>query len=244
MSNATATEDVDLTLVWTAGIILMILGAIYAMQLATQGVQCCVKRLWRASGSQFDCSLLERASTSIVQEEMDVAEASDVSAPDLRRQVFGDTTSDASDGRPTTRQSASRSGPAINASRQNTSQSGCAQRASSGGHGSATSKQSATPSGSGGNAVVTSTLNMSSQSGLVASLSLTSATQSGSAAVAGRVDQVSGDDGSKETHSEEGRAVVGSACNSWNEFQKENRGKHWGTEKMRAEYYKLKCHKK
>ena len=226
MSNATATEDVDLTLVWTAGIILMILGAIYAMQLATQGVQCCVKRLWRASGSQFDCSLLERASTSIVQEEMDVAEASDVSAPDLRRQVFGDTTSDASDGRPTTRQSASRSGPAINASRQNTSQSGCAQRASSGGHGSATSKQSAT------------------QSGLVASLSLTSATQSGSAVVAGRVDQVSGDDGSKETHSEEGRAVVGSACNSWNEFQKENRGKHWGTEKMRAEYYKLKCHKK
>ena len=226
MSNATATEDVDLTLVWTAGIILMILGAIYAMQLATQGVQCCVKRLWRASGSQFDCSLLERASTSIVQEEMDVAEASDVSAPDLRRQVFGDTTSDASDGRPTTRQSASRSGPAINASRQNTSQSGCAQRASSGGHGSATSKQSAT------------------QSGLVASLSLTSATQSGSAVVAGRVDQVSGDDGPKETHSEEGRAVVGSACNSWNEFQKENRGKHWGTEKMRAEYYKLKCHKK
>ena len=204
-------------------------------------IQCCVKRLWRASGSQFDCNVLERASTSIVQEEMDVAEASDVSAPDLRRQVFGDTTSD---GRPTTRQSASRSGPAINASRQNTSQSGCAQRASSGGHGSATSKQSATPSGSGGNAVVTSTLNMSSQSGLVASLSLTSATQSGSAAVAGRVDQVSGDDGSKETHSEEGRAVVGSACNSWSEFQKENRGKHWGTEKMRAEYCKLKCHKK
>ena len=73
---------------------------------------------------------------------------------------------------------------AINASRQNTSQSGCAQRASSGGHGSATSKQSAT------------------QSGLVASLSLTSATQSGSAVVAGRVDQVSGDDGSKETHRE------------------------------------------
>jgi hypothetical protein len=186
-------------------------------------IQCCVKRLWRASGSQFDCSLLERASTSIVQEEMDVAEASDVSAPDLRRQVFGDTTSD---GRPTTRQRASRSGSAIKASRQSTSQSGFAQRASSGGHGSATSKQSAT------------------QSGLVASLSLTSATQSGSAVVAGRVDQVSGDDGSKETHSEEGRAVVGSACNSWSEFQKENRGKHWGTEKMRAEYCKLKCHKK
>ena len=39
MSNATATEDVDLTLVWTAGIILMILGAIYAMQLATQGLR-------------------------------------------------------------------------------------------------------------------------------------------------------------------------------------------------------------
>lgn len=57
MSNATATEDVDFTLVWTAGIILMILGAIYAMQLVTKGIQCCVKRLWRASGSQFDCNV-------------------------------------------------------------------------------------------------------------------------------------------------------------------------------------------
>ena len=57
MSNATATEDVDLTLVWTAGIILMILGAIYAMQLVTKGIQCCVKRLWRASGSQYDCNV-------------------------------------------------------------------------------------------------------------------------------------------------------------------------------------------
>ena len=57
MSNATATEDVDFTLVWTAGIILMILGAIYAMQLVTKGIQCCVKRLWRASGSQYDCNV-------------------------------------------------------------------------------------------------------------------------------------------------------------------------------------------
>ncbi|CAL1138884.1 unnamed protein product [Cladocopium goreaui] len=78
MSNATATEDVDFTLVWTAGIILMILGAIYAMQLVTKGIQCCVKRLWRASGSQYDCN-------------------------DLRRRVFGDFTGD---GRPTTRQRA------------------------------------------------------------------------------------------------------------------------------------------
>ena len=69
MSNSTATEDVDLTAVWTVCIILMILGAIYAMQLMAKGATCCLKRLWRASGSQFECNVSERASTSIEPEE-------------------------------------------------------------------------------------------------------------------------------------------------------------------------------
>ena len=32
--------------------------------------------------------------------------------------------------------------------------------------------------------------------------------------------------------------------NDWNEFQRMNRGKGWGTEKMRAEYYKEKSEEK
>ena len=96
-----------------------------------------------------------------------------------------------------------------------------------------------TQSGSASDAVVNATLRTSSQSGIAATISVTSATPSGSADASSSVGVMSGEDGSNVTRKVENQLVV-LPCNSWNEFQGANRGKHWGSEKMRAEYYKQK----
>eukprot|EP00435_Cladocopium_sp_Y103_P059661 s601_g21.t1 len=258
MSNATATEDEDLSSMWTVGIILMILGAIYAMQLLAKGVKCCVRRLWRASGSQSESTEVETTSTSIEQRAVDVAEAG-VSGQDQRRRIFRDSTGESMSAS-TPLRSSSQSGSGAEQSLGSASRSGSM---------SATSRQSATPSGLGDDLAVAATLSMPSQSGLSNARSLKRSTPSGSQAVAASSStslngsRPSGSGASstlKSLRHSGSAAAVGSVgsrsevskdvavaispeapfCNLWNEFQKAHRGLGWGSEKMRSEYYKAK----
>jgi hypothetical protein len=96
MSNATAVGDEDLTALWTTGIILMVMGAIYMMQLMAKGVHCCMRRLW-ASGSQVRSEALASTSTTVgyeTSEEEMSAGSSEISAQHLRRRVFGEEAGD------------------------------------------------------------------------------------------------------------------------------------------------------
>ena len=67
MSNATAMESEDLTTLWTTSIILMVMGAIYVLQLLAKGAKCCLRRLW-ASGSLANGESSETVATSLRQE--------------------------------------------------------------------------------------------------------------------------------------------------------------------------------
>ena len=67
------------------------------------------------------------------------------------------------------------------------------------------------------------------------------ATQSGSAAAVGSVG-VSSSESSDGVYKDTkvGNIPEAPFCNLWNQFQKAHKGKGWGTERMRAEYYKAK----
>ena len=161
-----------------------------------------------------------------------MASTGDVRAQELRRRVFGNVTG-ASES--TARCMTTQSGLAGARSLKKVTQSGSA---------GATPLKSVTQSGSGREAVVTSTMTLPPQSGLAATISLTSASPSGSVEVGGRVGSVSRQKGSRKTRRVESELLVEPSCNSWNEFQRANSGKHWGIEKMRAEYYKMKSQKR
>ena len=128
-----------------------------------------------------------------------------------------------------TLQSMPRSGSAASMTLQSTPQSGSAasltlRSVPHSGFQASTSNQSTSQSGSQEQS--TSTLGMTRRSGVAL------AAESSSAAIGGEM---------SEPRSV-GRVVstAASSYNPWNEFQRANRDKGWGSEKMRAEYYKMK----
>ena len=250
---------------WTTGIILMVLGAIYVLQLLTKGVHCCLKRLW-ASGSQLPGESLDATSTlrehETSEEEGAETGSSEISALHLRRRVFGDVTGErsaqssktpsGSDGISSvdvsatlTLQSSSQSGSVASMTLQSTPQSGSqasiSQRTRTQ-SGSAASLAQPSTSRSGSQLQSTSALNMTRQSGSQqqSASSLSMPIQSGTVAV-DRSSRVSLGGEIAEPHGVVGTpSTVASSYNRWNAFQHAHKGKGWGTEKMRAEYYKTK----
>lgn len=249
MSNATAVGDEDLTALWTTGIILMVMGAIYVMQLMAKGVHCCMRRLW-ASGSQVRSEALASTSTTVgyeTSEEEMSAGSSEISAQHLRRRVFGEEAGDSETQRMRTQsgshgatssmdvsatmtlQSMPRSGSAASMTLQSTPQSGSAasltlRSVPHSGFQASTSNQSTSQSGSQEQS--TSTLGMTRRSGVAL------AAESSRAAI--------GDEMSEPRSVGRVVSTAASSYNPWNEFQRANRDKGWGSEKMRAEYYKMK----
>ena len=201
------------------------------LQLLAKGAKCCLRRLW-ASGSLANG---ESSETVATVSEGNASVSSAISDPQLRRRVFGEDIVD-----------------------------GTAQRlrTQSGSHGAAASSmdvsatmtlQSTTPSGP----VAPLTLRSSPQSGPAGSTSQQSASQSGSPDLGTSTLNLPRQSGSAMVD-ESDRARRGGetleprsvgrvsarrapSYNRWNEFQHANRGKGWGTEKMRAEYYTAKC---
>lgn len=251
MSNATAMESEDLTTLWTTSIILMVMGAIYVLQLLAKGAKCCLRRLW-ASGSLANGESSETAATSLRQEAVSEGEASvssEISAPERRRRVFRD---DMVDGAAQSLRTRSGSHGAA-ASSMDVSATTTLQSASPSGSVASLTLRSSPQSGSAGSVAQQST----SQSGSAASVARQSASQSGFAdacastlsmprrsglAMVDESDRVAVEGETFEPRSvERVFSKAAPSYNRWNEFQHANRSKGWGTEKMRTEYYKAKC---
>ena len=249
MSNVTETEDEDPMTLWTTGIILMVLGTIYVLQLLTKGVRCCLKRLW-ASGSQSQGECLDTTSTwrehEASEDESAETGSSEISAPHLRRRVFGEVAGEGK-ARSSKTQSGSHGTSSIDVSAtltlQSSSQSGSVasmtlQSAPQSGTQAPMSNQTRTHSGS----AATSTQSSTSQSGSQrqGSSTLRMSRQSGSALAAAAGSGVVGGETVEPQRVDPVFSSAASPYNQWNEFQRAHKGLGWGTEKMRAEYYKAK----
>ena len=235
---------------WTAGMILMVLGAIYVLQLFAKGVRRFLKRLW-ASGSQLHSESLEATSESREQETSEEESAatgsSEISALHLRRRVFGEVAGEGKAQRSRTQsgwrgatssidvsatlplQSTSRSGSVASMTLQSTPRSGSQ---------ASMSNQSRTHSGSAVISAQPATSQSGSQHNSASALSMSR--QSGTALVAELNSAAVGGETSEPRRVGEFFSSAASSYNRWNVSHRANRGKGWGTEKMRAEYSKAK----
>ena len=223
-ANATGSEeahdpDLPLDAVWMCGLILVLIGAIWVGKTALSSIGCCLKRLHGVIGLPQPLRMEE-------EEE----EESEKEGPTMRQSASeeeeGATSRTSSTSEPTWRQSGSHSRHRASAHRLRS--------------GSNDPRTVAAGEAAGAAADAAKRAYRAAEAANCAAASAEKAALIIQQLKEGPSEAASSDATWSRTASRPVQPQGPQPSNPWNKFQRENAGKNWGTEKMRAEYFKAK----